>query len=316
MLSNRYGFVVRRLASLVPLLLGILLVVMLLLALTPGDPARLVLGPRATQDEVAQAREQLGIDQPLWVRYFAYLAGALHGDLGQSFKTGRSVSAQIFEQLPITLLLAGVAVLMAIVISVPLAVLAARSNGGVADHAVRGFNVLGIGLPPFWLAIMLITYVALPTGWFPVAGFGQTPAENLRSIFLPALVVAIAISPPMIRSLRTTIRGLQTTEYVLAGRTLGFTGFGLTRRFVLRNALPPLITVTAVQASYALFGTVIVEVAFSLPGMGQGLVTAAGARDYPLVQGYTLVFALLIVLVFLLADILTAVIDPRVRISA
>ena len=316
MISKRYGFVVRRLASLIPLLLGILLVVMLLLALTPGDPARLVVGPRASDAEVAQAREQLGIDEPLWTRYFEYLFGALSGDLGQSFKTGRSVSAQIAEQLPVTLLLAAVALLIAIAISVPLAVLAARSNGGVADHAVRAFNVLGIGLPPFWLAIMLITFVALPTGWFPVAGFGQTPVDNLRSIFLPALVVAIAIAPPMIRSLRSTMRDLHTTEYVLAGRTLGFEGVALTRRFMLRNALPPLITVTAVQASYALFGTVIVEVAFSLPGMGQGLVTAAGARDYPLVQGYTLVFALLIVLVFLLSDILTAVIDPRVRISA
>lgn len=316
MLSNRYGFVIRRLASLIPLLLGILLVVMLLLALTPGDPARLVVGPRASQDEVDRARTQLGVDQPLWARYFAYLVGALHGDLGRSFKTGQSVGEQIAAQLPVTLLLALTAVFMAVLIAIPLAVLAARSNGGVADHLVRGFNVLGIGLPSFWIAIMLITYVALPTGWFPVAGFGQTPLENLRSIFLPALVVALAIAPPMIRSLRATIRELDTTEYVLAGRTLGFSGAGLTRRFVLRNALPPLITVTAVQASYALFGTVIVEVAFSLPGMGQGLVTAAGSRDYPLVQGYTLVFALLIVLVFLAADIVTAIIDPRVRISA
>lgn len=316
MLSNRYGFIIRRLASLIPLLLGILLVVMLLLALTPGDPARLVVGPRATQDDVDRAREQLGINQPLWTRYLTYLGDALHGDLGQSFKTGRSVSAQILEQLPVTLLLAATGVFLAILISVPLAVIAARSNGRVGDHLVRGFNVLGIGLPTFWLAIMVITFVALPTGWFPVAGFGQTPLEHLRSIFLPALVVSIAISPPMIRSLRSTIRDLQTTEYVLAAKTLGFNGIGLTRRFVLRNAVPPLITVTAVQASYALFGTVIVEVAFSLPGMGQGLVVAAGQRDYPLVQGYTLVFALVIILVFLLADVFTAFIDPRVRISA
>ncbi|AZI58205.1 ABC transporter permease [Nakamurella antarctica] len=316
MQSNRFGFVVRRLASLIPLLLGILLVVMLLLSLTPGDPARLVVGPRASDAEVDRAREQLGVNQPLWTRYFNYLVSALQGDLGKSFKSGRNVSAQIAEQFPVTLLLATSGILLAIVISIPLAAISARSNGGIGDQIIRGFNVLGTGLPTFWLSIMVITFIALPTGWFPVAGIGRTPGENLRSIVLPAVVVAIAIMPPMIRSLRATILSLQTTEYVLAGRTLGYSGFGLMRHFVLRNALPPLITVTAVQASYALFGTVIVEVAFSLPGMGQGLVVAAGQRDYPLVQGFTLVFALVIVLVFLMADVLTSIIDPRVRISA
>lgn len=314
--SQRFNFILKRLASLVPLMLGILLVVMLLLELTPGDPARLVVGPRAPQSEVDKAREQLGLDRPLWMRYANYAWAAVHGDLGQSFKTGRSVSTQIVEQLPVTLLIAGLGVLLALIVSVPLAALAARSNGGATDQVIRGLGVLGIGLPSFWLAIMLITYVALPSGLFPVAGFGQSPAEHLQAAVLPAVVVAISIAPPMVRSLRSTIREISGMEYVHLGRTLGFTGRGLLRRFVLRNALPPVITVTAVQASYALFGTVIVEVAFSLPGMGQGLVIAAGSRDYPLVQGYTVVFAAMIVFVFLVADVITSSIDPRVRITA
>lgn len=316
MSGSRYGFVARRVVSLVPLLLGILLLVMLLLNLTPGDPARLVAGPRAPQDEVDAIAHQLGLDLPIWQRYAQYVGQVLTGDLGTSFKTGQAVSAQITAQLPVTLLVAATGVLLALVLSVPLAVLAARRPDGPLDHVVRGVGALAIGLPSFWLAIMAIRLVALPTGWFPVAGFGETTAAHIRAVVLPAVVVALSIMPPMVRSLRASMIELTDAEFVLAGRTLGYRGGDLLRGFQLRNALGPLISVTAAQAGYALFGTVVVEVAFGLPGMGMGLVTAASTRDFPLVQGYTVVFAALVVLLFLLADVITAITDPRVRISA
>lgn len=313
--SGRFGFVGRRLVGLIPLMLGILLVVMLLLELTPGDPARSVVGTRAPQEEVDRVRQQMGLDLPLWQRYANYVIGAVQGNLGTSFKTGQDVVAQVVSQLPVTVAVALAGVLLALVVSIPLSVLAARKRDRAADHLVRSATVLGLGLPSFWVAVMLITFVALPTGWFPVAGFGNGFLEHARSLVLPAIVVAISIAPPMIRSLRSTVLELESAEQVLAGRTLGFENISLLRRFVLRNAVSPLITVTANQASYALFGAVIVEVAFGLPGMGRGLVTAAATRDFPLVQGYTITFAVLVVLVYLISDLVTAIIDPRVRIS-
>lgn len=313
---SRFGFVLRRLVSLVPLMLGVLLVAMLLLSLTPGDPARLVTGPRAPQSEVDAVSHELGLDQPIWQRYLDYVGQVVGGDLGTSFKTGQSVSEQVVNQLPVTLSVAALSVLIALLLSIPLAVLAARKPDGAVDHLVRAFGVLGIGLPTFWVAIMTIRLIAIPTGWFPVAGVGEGAIEYVRSLVLPSLVVALSIAAPMIRSLRASMLELAEAEFVQAGRTLGFRGAPLLRRFQIRNAVPPLVTVTATQAGYALFGTVVVEVAFGLPGLGQGLVTATATRDFPLVQGYAVVFAVLIVLLYLITDIVNAAIDPRVRITA
>lgn len=316
LVTGRYAFVVRRIISLVPLILGILLLAMLLLSLAPGDPARQVAGPRAPQSEVDEVAHELGLDRPVWERYVHYVGQVAGGDLGTSFKTGQAVGEQVWEQLPITLTVATLGVLLALVLTVPLAVAAARRPDGPVDHLIRLVGVFGIGLPTFWVAIMAIRLIALPTGWFPVAGTGDGTADFLRAMVLPSTVVAISILAPMVRSLRSTMMELEEAEFVLAGRTLGFSGTTLLRRFQLRNAVPPLITVTAAQAGYALFGTVVVEVAFGLPGLGQGLVFASSTQDFPLVQGYVIVFAVLVVLLYLVADVINAAVDPRVRIAA
>ena len=315
-MSGRFAFVLRRLLSLLPLLLGILLLAMLLLSLAPGDPARQVAGPRAPQSEVDDVARELGLDRPVVERYALYVAQVASGDLGTSVKTGQSVSDQVVDQLPVTLAVAALGVLLALLVTVPLAVAAARRPDGPVDHLIRLLAVFGIGLPTFWIAIMGIRFIALPTGWFPVAGTGEGLGDFLRALVLPASVVAISILAPMVRSLRATMMELEEAEFVLAARTLGFRGGSLLRRFQLRNAVPPLITVTAAQAGYALFGTVVVEVAFGLPGLGQGLVVASSTQDFPLVQGYVIVFAVLVVLLYLVADVLNAAVDPRVRITS
>ncbi|KAA1427704.1 ABC transporter permease [Nocardioides antri] len=315
-MSGRFAFVLRRLLSLLPLLLGILLLAMLLLSLAPGDPARQVAGPRAPQSEVDEVARELGLDRPVVERYALYVAQVASGDLGTSVKTGQSVGDQVVDQLPVTLAVASLGVLLALLVTVPLAVAAARRPDGPVDHLIRLLAVFGIGLPTFWIAIMGIRFIALPTGWFPVAGTGEGAGDFLRALVLPASVVAISILAPMVRSLRATMMELEEAEFVLAARTLGFRGGSLLRRFQLRNAVPPLITVTAAQAGYALFGTVVVEVAFGLPGLGQGLVVASSTQDFPLVQGYVIVFAVLVVLLYLVADVLNAAVDPRVRITA
>jgi peptide/nickel transport system permease protein len=315
-MNGRFGFVARRVVSLVPLTLGVLLLTMLLLSLAPGDPARMVAGPRAPQAQVDAVAHQLGLDQPVWQRYVEYVGHVLSGNLGSSFKTGQSVAAQLRDQLPLTLALASLGVLLALVLTVPLAVAAARRPDGAVDHAVRLLAVFGIGLPTFWVAIMAIRLIALPTGWFPVAGLGDTLSTHVSAFVLPSVVVALSILAPMVRSLRATMIELHEADFVLAARTLGYGGVSLLRRFQIRNAISPLVAVTAAQAGYALFGTVVVEVAFTLPGMGQGLVVAARTQDFPLVQGYVVVFAALVVALYLLADVVTAVVDPRVRIAA
>lgn len=314
--TNRFRFVVRRILTLIPLVLGILLVTTLLLDLTPGDPARLVTGPRASDEDVARVRSQMGLDKPFLIRYASYVWSVLHGDFGTSFKTGKDVGAQIAAQLPITLSIAVGGIVVALLLSVLLAMWAVRRPDGFADQLVRILCVVGIGLPSFWIAIMLISYVALPTRAFPVAGIGTDMATHIRALVLPVLTVAISLTAPMTRSLRATLLEVLGSDYVTAARTLGFKGWGLTGGFVLRNAAGPLVVVAASQAGYALFGTTVVEVAFSLPGIGQGLVTAASQRDFPLVQGYTFVFAIAIVVIYLVADVITSVIDPRVRIES
>ncbi|OZG58510.1 ABC transporter permease [Bifidobacterium tissieri] len=316
MTKNRYRFIVTRLLTLIPLILGILLVTTLLLDLTPGDPARLVTGPRASDEDVAHVRSQMGLDRPFLIRYVDYVINVLHGNFGTSFKTGKTVSTQIAQQLPITLSIAVGGILVALLLSVLLAMLSVQKPDGLADQIVRILCVVGIGLPSFWIAIMLISYVALPTRVFPVAGIGDGISDHIRAMILPILTVAISLTAPMTRSLRATLLDVRNSDYVLAARTLGFTGWNLTGSFILRNAAGPLVVVAASQAGYALFGTTVVEVAFSLPGIGQGLVTAASQRDFPLVQGYTFVFAIAIVVIYLVADIITSVIDPRVRIES
>lgn len=312
---GRYGFVVKRLITTVPLLLGIVLLVFLLLKITPGDPARLAVGLRASDAEVARARKEMGLDQSAVQQYFGYLWKALHGNLGFSFKSQTPVIQMIRAQAPVTAWLIGAGVVFSLVISVPPALLAATHRDGWWDHSIRGLTVLAVGMPMFWVGVMLITLVALPTGWFPVGGFGDTLVDHLRAIVLPGLALGIAMAPPMIRGLRISVLESLDSDYVEFGRSLGIRGARLQRRFVVRNALPPMVTLLAVQSGYFIFGAVILETVFALPGLGQGMVNAAIERDVPLVQGYTLVFAVAIVFIYLIADVVNVMLDPRVAIE-
>lgn len=312
---GRLGFIFRRVAVMIPLLAGIVLVVFLLLKITPGDPAREAVGLRASSEQVAKARHQMGLDKPVLAQYLTYLGRAVRGDLGYSYKSRGSVISTIGQRAPVTLWLVGAGTIFAVLISMPLAAIAAVKRDRVADHAIRGFSVLAIAMPIFWVGIMLITLIALPTGWFPVGGFGGSVAERVRAIVLPGLALGIAMAPVLVRSLRATIIEALESDYVDAARALGISGPRLLRRFVLRNALPPTVTLLAVQSGYFLFGAVVLETAFALPGMGQGIVQAAVQRDFPLVQGYTLVLAVCVVLIYLLADVVTAILDPRVVIE-
>jgi peptide/nickel transport system permease protein len=202
--------------------------------------------------------------------------------------------------------------LMSLVIAVPLAVLAARRPDRAVDHTVRAGSLVGLALPTFWVGMMLATYVALPTGWFPVGGWPDGTLSRLRAIVLPALTIAVGIAPLLIRSLRVSLIRVFDSEYVAAGRSIGLTDARLTRRWVLRNAIAPVVSLLATLMGYLLFGAVLVEVTFGLPGLGQTMVSGAVNRDFNIVQGLTLVLVLAVVIINLLADLLLAALDPRI----
>ena len=313
---GRFGFVRRRLLHTIPMLLGIVLVVFLLLHITPGDPARNVAGLRASEAELVKVRQDLGIDRPLPVQYIDYVGGLLHGDLGYSYKSREAVASLIQGRLEVTAWLLGAAIVIAGLLAVPLAVLAARRHDRISDQLIRIACLFGLSMPSFWVGAMLLLVIALPTGWFPAGGFGETAAAHLRSVILPGFTLAVGMAPILIRSLRASILGVLDKDYVATARSIGLSENTILRRFVLRNAAASSVTLVALEIGYLLFGAVVVESTFALPGVGQGLVLSARGRDLPAIQGYTLLFAVAVVVVNLVADVVTAMLDPRVEISA
>ncbi len=312
---GRYSFVLKRLLISVPLLMAVVFLVFLLLKVTPGDPARVVAGLRASEEDVAEVRNELGLDDPVVVQYVTYMGDVARGDFGYSFKSRQPVTTLIKDRLEPSLWLVAGGLVVSVVFAIPLANWAAARRDGIADQLIRGASLLGIAMPSFWVGLMLIILVALPTGWFPTGGFGDSAAEHLHHIVLPAVTLGISLAPVQIRSLRSSAIRVLESDYVQLGRSIGATGTALMRRFVLRNTVSSMVTIVAIETSFVLFGMVIIETTFSIPGLGQGMVLAASQRDFPAIQGYTLLFAIVVVAVYLVADVINAMIDPRVEIA-
>jgi peptide/nickel transport system permease protein len=313
---NRFRFVLKRLLLTIPLLLGIVLLVFLILEVTPGDPVRQIVGLRASEERLEEVREELGLDDPVLVQYARYVKSIASGDLGYSYKSRQSVASLIAERIPVTIWLLGFGLAFSLFLSIPLGIISALRQNRPVDHAIRGVGLVGLTMPSFWVGIILILLVALPTGLFPVGGFGETTSEHLHSIILPAVTLAIAIAPIQIRAVRASVIGVMGSDYISTARSLGIPSPRLMRRFVVRNAAPPVIAILALDIGFLLFGAVVIETTFALPGIGQGLVLAARGRDIPSIQGYTLLFAVIVVAVYLWADIMTALADPRVEIES
>ena len=312
-MSGRSRYLVRRFAGLVPLLLGVLFVVFSLLQITPGDPARTISGPRATQEEVAEVRTELGLDRPFLEQYLSYVVDAAQGDLGTSIRSGIPVSEVIWEGLPLSLMLILLGSGLGMLIATPLAWWSAARRDRFADHAIRGYSTITLTVPMFWTGIVLLTAVALPTGWFPVSGYGETLAERALALVLPSVTIAIAQAPLLLRGLRTEFLRIQESDYIAVATASGVKGLRRLLRHELPNALVPAVSLTAVSVPYMLFGVVVVETTFGLPGIGKTVTTAVDQKDFPIVQGVTLIFALTTVTTYLIADIVYTVIDPRVE---
>ena len=297
----------------VPVLFGITFLVFFLIHLVPGDPATTLLGQHATPQRVAALRERWHLNESLPIQYASYIGRLLKGDLGDSFLFQTSVSSLVLARLLPTVGLLVYATILSILISVPLAVLAATKQDSLRDHFVRGIPVVGLGMPPFWVGIMLVLVFALRLRWFPVGGLGAGLAGQIRALFLPSLTIAIAISPLVIRSLRASMLEVLQAEYVTTARAKGMPERRVISHHVLRNALLPAVTILGVNIGFFIGGTVVIESVFSIPGLGQLMIQAIFSRDFPVVQGVTLIFGMMVVLVNLLTDLSYSFLDPRVR---
>ncbi len=309
---ERFRFLIWRPVQMLPVLLGVTLVTFVLVRSLPGDPVRVLLGPRARPEMIAATRHQFGLDEPLPVQYLFFLKNLLAGDLGRSIMYRAPVFEVIAERLAPTFLLIAYALVLSILLATTFATLAARNEGRFADHLVRGFCTAGLGLPGFWLGILLIMLLSVRLGWFPVSGYGETWLGHLHHLFLPALTVAIALAPVLTRNLRATLIEQMGADHAQAARSRGLTEGEVFRRHVVPNALLPTVNLLGVNLGWLIGGTVVIESVFSIPGLGQLMVASIFTRDYMLVQGITLVFALTIVAVNLTVDVLTVALDPRV----
>jgi ABC-type dipeptide/oligopeptide/nickel transport system permease component len=301
-------YLVRRLLLTIPVLLGVATLVFALIHLVPGDPAQIMLGETATQQEVAKLRQSLGLDRPLVSQYKSFMVGLAHGDLGTSLRYGTPVSVQIRDKFPNTALLALAAMLVAIVVAIPLGIVAAVYRGTIIDHSAMTLALLGICMPNFWLGPLVAILFAVRLGWLPVSGIG-----GLSHLVLPAVTLGAALAAILARMTRASVLEELRELYVLSARARGLSGARAVVRHAFRNSLIPVVTIIGLQFGAVLTGTIITETIFAWPGIGRLLIQAINFRDYPLVQGCILFISLTYVAMNLLTDLTYGLLDPRIR---
>jgi peptide/nickel transport system permease protein len=312
------GFLLRRVVQAAVVLLGVAVITFALLKLVPGDPVRIALGTRFDPETYAALRARAGLDQPLPVQLGDYLLSAVRGDLGVSFRSGQPVTLLVLERLPatVTLALAGLAV--ALLIALPLGILAAARQGSKTDAAATVVSQLGVSVPDFWMGILFILLFAGTLGWLPSAGYvalTDDPAGWLSHLVLPAVTIGVVSGSILTRFVRSAVLESLGQDYTRTARSKGLPPGLVLRRHVLRNAVIPVLTVTGLQLAGLLGGLIVIENVFAWPGLGQLVFTAVSGRDYPVVQGVVLLLAVLFLLVNLLVDVLYAVLDPRISYS-
>jgi len=311
-------YLLRRLLHLGPVLLGVSLVVFLVIHLTPGDPAEVMLGSLATKEDLASLRTALGLDQPLHVQYVLWISHVVRGDLGRSLWMKRPVLAEVLERFKATLVLTASALLLSTVGGIALGIASATRANSLLDRLSAIASLFGASMPVFWLGIVLMVIFSLWLGWLPASGmFAPYGGGGLRDLLahlaLPALTLAAASVTIIARLTRSTMLDVLGQDYVRTARAKGVTEWAVVVRHALKNALIPIVTVVGVQTGYLLGGAVLTETVFAWPGVGTLVVQGILARDVPLVQGCVLVIALTFVLVNLAVDVLYAYLDPRIR---
>jgi len=302
------AFILRRLLLAIPTLFGVLVVAFLVLHVASGDPVQAMVGERADSATVARLREQLHLDDPLIKRFGIYLGDIAKGDLGRSYITDRPISRDIKERFPKTLQLAGAAMLLAAILGVTLGILSAAKPGGFADRFALGLAYIGISFPVYWVGLLLILLFAVTLGWLPAAG-----SDEPLSIVLPAATLGAFSTALVSRMTRASMLEVLGQDFIRTAQAKGAPPRTVIIRHGLRNAFIPILTVISLQFGALLGGAVLTETVFGWPGIGRLLVDSIAARDFAVVQGLVLVYALLFVLLNVFVDVLYVVVDPRIR---
>ena len=311
-------YLTRRLLLLVPVLAGVSIIVFLVLHLSPGDPAEIMLGSQATKEDLARLRAELGLTEPLHVQYVHWMSHVVRGDLGRSLWMKRPVLTEVLERFRATLVLTGTALVLSTVGGLALGIASATRPNSALDRLSAVASLFGASMPVFWLGIVLMVVFSLWLGWLPASGmfapYGGGDARDLLShLILPALTLAAASVTIVARLTRSTMLEVLGQDYVRTARAKGLAERGIVIRHALKNAMIPILTVVGVQAGYLLGGAVLTETVFAWPGVGTLMVQGILARDFPLVQGCVLVIALSFVLINLCVDLLYGFLDPRIR---
>ncbi len=317
-------YIVRRLIQAVPLLIAISVIVFAIVEIAPGDPAQMYVDPEkgADPEYIAQVRRSLGLDQPVYVRYVSWLAKTLQGDFGFSFRTRRPVALEIGDRLPNTLLLGGVALLMSILIAVPIGIISALKRYTLIDYILSTLALVGISVPVFWVALVLLQIFAIHLNWLPGVGMRsvrvqyegfEATLDVIRHMILPATVLSLAQTASWSRYQRSALLEVLGQDYIRTARAKGARERRVIGLHALRNALIPMVTLIGLSVPSIVTGAFITETIFGWPGMGRLGVESINGRDYPIIMAVTMLSAVLIVLGNLLADIAYAWVDPRIR---
>ncbi len=322
-------YIIRRLLQMVPLLIGISILVFLLVHLSPGDPVRMLLGEDARQVDIDNLNRIYGFDRPLHEQYFRWAKNAIQGNLGVSIRQGVPVSGLILERLGATLELAFMSVLLAVLLGVPFGVFTAVKRGTLWDYGGMVFALLGVSMPGFWLGLILLSYVALPSALFPV--FGRDGGiflglfilltkfdasyflTGLRHILLPSLAIGMSMMAIITRLTRSSMLEVLNKDYIRTARAKGLKSSTVIFKHALANSLLPVITIVGIQFGAMLGGAVVTETVFAWPGVGRLIINAISQRDFPIIQGGVLMMAIVFTLVNLLVDISYAFVNPRIR---
>lgn len=303
-----YRYVIKRLLLMIPVIIGVSFLIFVIMDMAPGDAVDLMAPEGATAEDLAAIRHDLGLDQPVVIRYIKYMGGMLHGDLGVSYVSKTDVFATYIQKLPATIKLSFASILVSMLLSVPLGIYAATRQGSVQDNISMILAMIGLSMPNFWLGLLLIIAFSLKLGWFPSGG-----DQTLSSLVLPAITIGTGLMATLTRTTRSSMLDVLRQEYLRTARAKGVPEKIVVTSHALRNALIPIITIIGTQLAGVLGGSVLTETVFAWPGVGRLIVDSLNMRDTPLVTGSIIMTTILLSIILLLVDLLYAVVDPRIK---
>ena len=306
-------YILKRLLMMIPVLLGVTFIVFFILALTPGDPAAMILGDQASAEALEMKREELGLNDPIIVRYVDYMAGLVQGDLGESYKNGISVWDQVWDKFPNTAILALAGIIVAIAIGIPTGIISAKKQYTFVDNASMIVALIGVAMPNFWFGLLMVILFSLTLGWLPSQGMGEGFIPLMKSLVLPALTLGTGCAAMITRMTRSSMLEVIRQDYISTARAKGVSEKIITNKHMLKNAMIPIVTAIGLQFGTLLGGAMLTETVFSWPGLGRLMVESIKSKDIPMVLGSVIFLAVMFSVVNLVVDIIYAFVDPRIK---